>query len=688
MYSYPLIAQTSPQVDIDIEAFVEELFSIQEEEINYEDLYESLLQVYLNPLDLNKTNTEELHSLYIMSPLQIKNLINYREKFGPFISIYELQAIPEFDLGVIYRLLPFVRVEAGEENFRGSLSKRFLGDPNAYFLFRKRRIWETRRGYNPPDTLSGGRLTNRYRGDPNELYARFRIQHARDFSWGFTLDKDAGEEFLWDPPTKRYGFNFFSYHVTLYQKGKWKTIALGDFQAQFGQGLVFGSGYGAGKGAETITTVRRSSFGIRPYTSVMEFGFFRGGAFTYSLGNIEFSALFSLTPRDGNIKTVTDSLETQEDYISSLLLTGYHRTPSEIENKSKAREKNLGANLHYKSPNGMFQLGYNALYTDFGLPFIKADRVYNAFEFRGKTNHINSTYFSLNYQNYFFFGETAITKSGGRGSMIGLMSSLSSQIDLSLVWRNYDRDFHSFYGNAFSEGSRPINEKGMYLGLQYRPSRKFYWSGYYDRFYFPWLRFRAYAPSQGHEWLNRFTYSPNRNLSLFFQVREENKDRNISLVEQISAGYHLAPGRRRNYVTSLDFDIDKKWHIKSRIQFSSYSINRVKTKGYSIQQELSGDWEKFRLSGRIALFDTEDYENRQYMYERSVLWAFSIPHFSGQGLRYYLLGQYNLNKKLTIWARWARTSFTDRQSIGTGLQTIMGHTMTETTFQLRYQFNR
>ncbi len=89
----------------------------------------------------------------------------------------------------------------------------------------------------PRIPFPGGRLTNRYRGDPNELYARFRIQHARDFSWGFTLDKDAGEEFLWDPPTKRYGFNFFSYHVTLYQKGKWKTIALGDFQAQFGQGF-------------------------------------------------------------------------------------------------------------------------------------------------------------------------------------------------------------------------------------------------------------------------------------------------------------------------------------------------------------------------------------------------------------------------------------------------------------------
>lgn len=274
------------------------------------------------------------------------------------------------------------------------------------------------------------------------------------------------------------------------------------------------------------------------------------------------------------------------------------------------------------------------------------------------------------------------------GSVIGMMSSLSTQLDLSVLWRNFDRNFHTFYGNAFSEGSRPINEKGIYLGLQYRPNRKISWSGYFDRFYFPWLRFRAYAPSDGHEWLNRFTFSPNRKMVLFFQIREEIKDRNVSSQEHTGAGYRLAAGKKRNYVTSLDLAIDQRWSIKSRVQFSSYYFNGKKTKGYAIQQDLSADWEKFRLSGRIALFDTEDYENRQYIYERNVLWAFSIPNYSGQGMRYYLLGQYNLSKKLTFWGRWARTSFTDRDVIGSGLQTIQGNKISETTFQLRYQFNR
>src|SRR5690606_41717732 len=88
------------------------------------------------------------------------------------------------------------------------------------------------------------------------------------------------------------------------------------------------------------------------------------------------------------------------------------------------------------------------------------------------------------------------------------------------------------------------------------------------------------------------------------------------------------------------------------------------TKGYAILQDLNGTWNNFRLSMRFALFDTEDYENRQYIYEKNVLWAFSIPTYYGQGMRYYLLAQYDISNRFTLWARWARTTFTDREEIG------------------------
>ncbi|KEO72354.1 ComEA family DNA-binding protein [Anditalea andensis] len=684
-----IYAQTFRRNDIDLEALIEELFPIQDDEdLDYENIYENLLQLFLNPLPLNRATAEELQSLYLLSPLQINSIIEHRDTFGPMLSVYELQAVPEMDLQTIYRLIPFVTIADGESYLTGSLWKRITHERDAYLIIRHRRVWETRKGYTAPDTLSSGRLTSRYMGDPNDLYVRFRIQHVKDFSLGFTLDKDPGEQFIWDPSTHRYKFNFVSAHFTVYNKGKWKAISIGDFQMQSGQGLVFGAGFSVGKGAETITTVRRSTIGLRPYTSVLEYGFFRGAAATYSLESINVTALASSTPRDGRIETILDTLERQDAFISSLMLSGLHRTPTEIANKAQAREQNLGINLHYQSIGRKLQVGMNALLTSFSQPFIRSPRIYNQFEFRGQYNHIKSAYFSYNLQNYFFFGESAISKSGGTGTVLGLMSSLNPNVDLSVLWRKYDRDFHSLYGNAFSEGTRPINETGLYLGLNIKPLRKVNWSGYYDQFRFPWLRFRAYAPSEGYEWLQRLAYNPSRQLMLYLQVREETKDRNTSLENTNGHGYNLRPAKRRNYLANLDFAIDKQWSIKSRVQFSTFEFEKNQTSGFAIIQDLNLNMDKWKWSGRIALFDTEDYENRQYVFERNVLWAFSIPQYNGQGVRYYLLGQYRLSPKLTFWGRMGRTTYTDREIISSGLQEINGHRLTETTFQMRYQFNR
>lgn len=683
-----IFAQEEVQGEIDIEAFIEELFSIQEEEINYEDLYESLLQLHLNRLPLNQVQAEGLQSLYILSPLQINSFLAYREEVGPLLSIYELQAIPNWDLETIRKIRPFVALGAPGGKRSEHLWARMKKERDAYLMVRQRRVWETRRGFTAPDTLSDGRLSTRYVGDPNDIYVRFRIQHANDYSVGLTLNKSQGEAMTWDPVTRRYGFNFVSFHAALTPKGKWKTVALGDYQLQFGQGLVYGAGFSVGKGAEAVTTVRRSTLGVRPYSSVLEFGFFRGAAATYQLGNWEVTGIYSRAPRDARVQTEYDSLDQPEDYFSSLLQSGLHRTASEIAAKSRGREENVGGNIHYRSVDKNFQWGVNTLITTYSQPFFPTARKYNAFEFRGKSNQVHSTYFSHNYQNYFFFGEAAISKSGGRGTVLGMMSSLHPHVNLSLLWRKFDRDFHTFYGNAFSEGTRPINEEGIYLGLAFSPNRKFSWNGYFDYFRFPWMRFRVYAPSQGNEWLSRWSYRPDKRTHVFLQIRQESKSRNLTAAFQEGYTYRLAQGNRRNFVVSLDHQLSSQWSMKSRIQASSFDLGGVKTSGFALVQDLQGQWNKVRISGRIALFDTKDYENRQYVYEKNVLWAFSLPTYYGQGFRYYLLGQWRISPKLTLWGRWAKTTYTDRDQIGTGLQEIMGNKLTETTAQLRYQFNR
>ncbi|WP_026950192.1 ComEA family DNA-binding protein [Algoriphagus mannitolivorans] len=668
---------------IDLESFIERLFPVQEEDLDYESIYEHLFQLYQNPININKADLEILQATYLLSPQQLTSLAEYRKLLGNFLSIYELQAIPDWDLKTIETLLPFITLEDHSQNSKPFLN-RVLEAENSYIVFRHKRTWETRKGYTPPDTSSSGKISSRYLGDPNEFYLRYRTQQARDFSIGFTLEKDPGEQFTWDRKTNRYGFNFLSYHFTKYYWKKWKTITVGDFQAGFGQGLVFGAGYTLGKGAETVPTVRRSSFGLLPYTAALEFGFFRGIGITRTLNNWQLTMIFSKAPRDGRISTAFDSLENRQDIITSLSQTGLHRTQSELDTKSKIKELNLGANIQYQSKSSKWLGGANFLATSFSAPLIKPQTTYNQFEFSGKNNQVGSIYLSRNWRNFFFFGESAISKSGGTGTVLGLLSSLSKEVDLSILWRNYSRDFHSFYSSGFSENTRPINEQGLYMGFQYRPSKIWKINLYYDYFHFPWLKYRVYSPSKGTEALGRITYQPRRSLVAFAQIRREEKDRNLSSIFTLTSNYQVHPITKWNGTLSLENQVDKIVFLRSRILWSQVEILDKKTFGFMILQDLQANFQSWRISGRVALFDAVDYDNRLYSFENNVLWTFSIPSFYGRGVRYYLLGQYSFGEKLTAYFRIARTSYTNRKTISSGLQEISGSRQTDSALMIRY----
>ena len=143
----------------------------------------------------------------------------------------------------------------------GPLIQRILNEKNNYLMLRWERVLEDQKSISS---------NNEFKGSPGKIYGRFRSQHSKDFSIGLTFEKDAGEQFAWSPDSNQYGFDYYSFHFLKENVGKFKKVIVGDYQMQFGQGLILGAGFNPGKGAETITTVRRSSPGIKPYASVLE----------------------------------------------------------------------------------------------------------------------------------------------------------------------------------------------------------------------------------------------------------------------------------------------------------------------------------------------------------------------------------------------------------------------------------
>jgi hypothetical protein len=242
--------------------------------------------------------------------------------------------------------------------------------------------------------------------------------------------------------------------------------------------------------------------------------------------------------------------------------------------------------------------------------------------------------------------------------------------------------FKVYTVNAVAENTLTQNESGMYWGWKYQFTKAYSLSGYVDLFRFPWLRFRGYAPSNGSEWLLRFNYQPSKTVSIFLQAREENKIRNLSNETTI---YQTAIGRKRNYWINLDYAADGRWSFKTRAQFSTYHLAST-TKGFAIMQDVSLNLGKFSVTTRYALFDTDDDDTPQYVYENDVWLAFSFPAYYGVGTRTYILLQYPLTRKIDLWLRWAHTRYTDRDTIGSGSEWINGNTRNDLKFQARIRF--
>lgn len=676
-----IIAQSPERTEIDLDDFAQQLFATQKDDANFEDLYESLLQLYTHPLDLNSATRDELASAYILSEIQLKSFFDYRQQNGKLLSIYELQAIPNFDLPTIFRLLPFVTVyDNGIASDNRPLWQRMATEPNHVLLLRYDQTLERKKGFLPADTSRDGSLAQRYLGSPGRWYGRYRIQHPGDFSLGLTLEKDAGEQIAWQPAARRYGADFVSYHFMLENKGRWKRVALGDYQLQIGQGLLLAAGFSVGKGAEAVETIRRNQLGIRPYTSVMETGFLRGAATTYRLGKFDLTGFYSYTRRDASL-AAADSLS--DSFVSSLLLAGYHRTPREISNKGNIGEHITGSDITYRK--GTFEIGSTLLYTLFDTPIQRIPRRYNQFEFSGRENGNLGVHYSYVWQNFNFFGEAARSSSGGKGLVTGIIGSLSPRMSVSLLLRRYDRDFHTFYGNAFGEDSRNINESGIYWGLKINPVRKVTFSAYYDSYRFPWLKYRVDAPSDGFDYMLRLAYQPTKKLLLYAQYREEHKQRNEPDAD--APINYITPTVRQQYLFNIDFQANDFVTLRSRVQFSSFA-QRTFTQGYTLIQDMTFTWRKWQLSNRFALFDTDDYDNRQYVFEKDVLYSFAVPAYYRRGIRWYALLNYDMSRRVSLWMRVARTTLTNEDTIGSGLDEISGPQRTDVKVQIRYQLGR
>ncbi len=661
----------TPNTEQQLESITENNEDLETEDDSY---LQQMIQFTKNPIELNTADFTDLNQLKILTPIQIQNFLQYRSLVGKLIDLYELQAVPGWDIATIQKIRPYISVS--KQNSVTATLKTRLKKGDHTVLFRLSQVPERSKGY----LIDSSTATNFYPGSPQKLLLRYKYNYKHVLQYGIVAEKDAGEQFF--KGKQKQGFDFYSAHIFIKKIAIMKVLAIGDFTVNLGQGLTQWQSLAFKKSVDVIN-IKRESEVLRPYNSAGEINFHRGVGITVAKKSWQLTVFGSYRKIDANF--VADTSQNQDDFVSSLQTSGYHRTKSETDDKGIQRQLAFGGNFSYQLKR--LHLGINAVQYKFKFPLVKSADPYNKYALSGNSFGNYSFDYSYTFRNMHLFGEAAFTSVFNKAFVNGLLVSASSKVDLSLLYRNISKSYQSLYSYAFTEGTYPTNEKGLYAGISIRPNNAWRIDAYADFYKFPWLRYRVDAPSTGSDYLIQINYKPNKQLEIYTRYHAESKAINVNPAPLTLSPVIQQP--KKNWRTQISYRINTSITIRNRTELVWFDKKGIgKEQGFLAYFDIvyKPMLKSFAANIRLQYFETNGYNSRLYAYENDVLYSFSIPVFYDKGYRYYINTNYDLNKKMILYIKWAQTIYKAKNLVGSGLDEIKGNIKSEIKLQVAYRF--
>ena len=659
-----------------LEEIAEQLITNDEDNAyQWENLFEELSDLKENPLNINSATKEQLERFPFLNSQLIENILYYLYKYGAMVSINELMVVEDMDLATFRLLKPFITCQPLEEKTHTPTLKSILKYGKQELSARMDIPLYTRAGYQP--------FTSDYiKENPNKRYLgpsfyhnlRYKFRYTDKVYIGFTGEKDPGEPFF--AGNNKKGYDYYSPYFYIRDFGKIRALALGNYRLNYGYGLVMNTDFNMGKTTALNTLLNRES-GIKKHSSTDEYNYFQGIAGSIQLSeHFTADAFYSYRQMDGIV---------DNRFITSLKEDGYHRIPRDYEKKNSLTNQLIGSNIQYNGKN--FELGLTAVYNFFNKVLNPTYRPYNKYYPRG------SDFFNLG-ANYKFFlkkltwmGEVAMDKDRRMAALNTLRYRPKANFQLIAMHRFYDVAYQSMYARSVGEGSMVQNESGFYLGMEADELWYFKLTAYIDFFYFPWKKYQMTKNgTRGIDGVIQLDYSPTHELDMFIRYRYKNKfkDYNPAEGDKITVPYIQQKGRYQ-----LTYSPNDELVLKTTadVVHNAYQ-HKDPSKGFLIKQSIGYKFPKLplQLDASVAWFKTDDYASRITVYEKSLLYSFSMPSFYGEGERFSFNTRYELNKHIVLQGKYACTHYRDREVISSGLEQIEGNLKSDLYFQVQFKF--
>lgn len=645
-----------------------------------DDAVEELLEIYETFKDshanLNDTNNL-LHGFPFVSDIQRQCLKAYIILYGNLLSVEELYTINGFDSTTIEMLRPLVDAYPPESSEPLSL-KKILTYGHHNFVTGIGGTIEQARGYT--DSI--------YEGNNLRLLWRYKFKYKDRIQLQLSGDKDPGEAFF--TGSQRQGFDFYGYNLIINDIGKHsregkqrkryiQRIVLGQYHAQFGQGLTLGSGFGSRMSWSTNYYCQQQE--IRPNGVFTEYGYLRGGATTMVLApQWKLTVVYSYTQRDATLprKAATDS---SINWVQSLYNSGYHRTQTEIGKQNQLGENLWAGHLEYHRNN--LKAGITLTGLQLQKEIIPAQYVYNDNAFHGYRNLNAGIDATWRYHRLLLYGESALCANYATpdsslnisgATLVGAEFIFNNNHRLNALARYYSPYYHNLHANSQGQSSTPQNETGLRIGYQGSLPKSVSLHATADFFYFPHPKYLIYAPSHGQEHNLMLSKSSRRVEGLTYNIRYRYKDkgRNITPSTMVDGQYLIEQTYRHQIQCDVSFSATN-WQYATRLAYAHYHGDVTEAvEGLMFYQDIQYHPSQIPLvvATRFALFNIDDYEARLYMVESNFIYQSNTTMCQHKGCRGYLILRYNVGEHFNIGLKYGITAYFDQETFGSSYDQI------------------
>ena len=618
---------------------------------DWEELLTQMEEMAQQPRDINRMTRQDWETLPFLTPLQVEQLVEYRERYGAMKSMNELRMLTALEepQRQLLQLFFYVGDEATPDF------------PSLDHIVR----------YGRHELIAYGRIpTYERRGDRNG-YAGYRYKHWLRYQFnyndyvkaGMVGAQDAGEPFFSNKNTM--GYDYYSFYL---QVNRWRhveTAVIGKYKLSAGQGLVVNNGFSLGKLA-MLTQLGRTAKVVRAHSS-RSTDYMQGAAATVQLSQqLSATAFVSYRPLDATLNS--------DGTARTLVEGGYHRTETELEKKNNTHATETGLNLQYR--RGRLHGGFTAIYSHLDRRLQPPPNLlYRRYQAAGNDFLNVSVDYGYNHRRLTLGGETAINKDGALATLNTASMLLGDGLTLLLSQRFYSYRYSALHARSLSNGGEVQNESGVLAGLMWKPSPRWRLTGYSDYCYSPWARYRISQSSHAWDHLLQMTYSPSSwTLGARYRLRQRQRDKTGT---KTLVDYTDQRGR-----LWADWQSNGQWSSKTQVDVA---IAAADDRGIMVSQTIGYQTDKLRLSGGIGYFHTDSNDSRVYLYESGPLYTFGVSQFSGRGMRGWFMVRWQPMSQLQLTAKVATTSYQDRDIIGSGLQQIDASSMTDIDLQVKWK---